>query len=68
MKKHLQALGCNFTKSNTPPWVFLDCTNGTKSLNASLFPRSFHLYNSGSPLHALLARANLKMYNISITS
>ena len=29
---------CNFTKINTPPWVFftfLYCTNGTKSLNAS---------------------------------
>ena len=31
-------LACNFTKSNTPPWVFsrfLNCTNGTKSRNAS---------------------------------
>ena len=31
----------NFTKSNTPPWVFftfLNCTNGTKSRNA---PRVF---------------------------
>ena len=29
----LQAEGCNFTKSNTHPWVFsrfLNCTNGTK--------------------------------------
>ena len=29
---------CNFTKSNTPPWVFLrflNCTNGTKSRKAS---------------------------------
>ena len=30
----LQAKTCNFTKSDTPPWVlstfFLDCTNGTK--------------------------------------
>ena len=31
-------LACNFTKSNTPPWVFsrfLNCTNSTKSRNAS---------------------------------
>ena len=31
-------LACNFTKSNTPPWVFLtflNCANGTKSRNAS---------------------------------
>ena len=29
---------CNFTKSNTSPWVFsrfLNCTNGTKLRNAS---------------------------------
>ena len=29
---------CNFTKSNIPPWVFscfLNCTNGTKTRNAS---------------------------------
>ena len=29
---------CNFTKSNTPPWVFsrfLNCTNGTKSCKTS---------------------------------
>ena len=35
----LQAEACNFTKSNTFPWVFLrflNCTNGTKSRNASL--------------------------------
>ena len=34
----LQALSCNFTKSNTPPWVFFTffiCTNGTKSRNES---------------------------------
>ena len=34
----LQAKFCNFTKSNTPPWMFsrfLNCTNGTKSCNAS---------------------------------
>ena len=34
----LQVLACNFTKSNTPPWVFLNflnSTNGTKSRNAS---------------------------------
>ena len=31
-------LACNFTKSNTPPWVFsrfLNCTNSTKSRKAS---------------------------------
>ena len=30
---------CNFTKSNTPPWVFsrfLNCINGTKSRKTSL--------------------------------
>ena len=40
----LQAEACNFTESNTPPWVFLlqrfsrflNCTNGTKSRNAPL--------------------------------
>ena len=35
---NLQAETCNFTKSNTPPWVFLcllNCTNGTKSRKAS---------------------------------
>ena len=29
---------CNFTKSNTPPWVFSrfsNCTNGTESRKAS---------------------------------
>ena len=34
----LQAKACNFTKSNTPSWVFftfLNYTNGTKSRNAS---------------------------------
>ena len=34
----LQAFACNFTKSNTPPWVFsrlLSRTNGTKSRKAS---------------------------------
>ena len=36
---NLKAEACNFTKSNTPPWVvftfFLNCTNGTKSPNAT---------------------------------
>ena len=34
----LQALVCDFTESNTPQWVFsrfLNCTNDTKSRNAS---------------------------------
>ena len=34
----LQAEACNFTKSNTPPWVFftfLNCTNGTTGRKAS---------------------------------
>ena len=34
----MQALACNFTKSNTPPWMFLrflNCTIGTKSRKAS---------------------------------
>ena len=35
----LQAEASNFTKSNTPPWVFfsrfLNCTNDTKSRKAS---------------------------------
>ena len=34
----LQAEACSFTKINTPPWCFsrfLNCTNGTKSRNAS---------------------------------
>ena len=33
----VQAEACNFTKINTPPWMFftfLNCTNGTKSRNA----------------------------------
>ena len=33
----LQASACNFTKSNTPPWVFftfLNCAHSTKSRNA----------------------------------
>ena len=33
---------CNFTKINTPPWVFFtfqNCTNGTKSLKASQLMR-----------------------------
>ena len=36
----LQAEACNFTKSNTPPWVFftfLNCTNGTKSRKRSTY-------------------------------
>ena len=40
----LQALACNFTKSNSAPWVFLNCflncINGTKSSNTS------HLLNN----------------------
>ena len=35
----LHAEVCNFTKSNTPPWVFfkfLNCKNGTKSRKASV--------------------------------
>ena len=31
--KSVKPKACNFTKSNTPPWVFftfLNCTNGTK--------------------------------------
>ena len=34
----LQAEVCNFSKSNTPPWVFftfLNCPNGNKSRKAS---------------------------------
>ena len=37
----LQALACNFTKRNTPPWMFLrflNCTNDTKSRNGSQIP------------------------------
>ena len=33
----LQGKACNFTKSNTPPWMFsrfLNCANGTKSRKA----------------------------------
>ena len=33
-----QALACNITKSNTPPWMFprfLNCAYGTKSRKAS---------------------------------
>ena len=35
----LQAKACNFTKTNTPPWVFftfLNCINDTKARNAPL--------------------------------
>ena len=35
---------CYFTKSNTPPWVFFtffNCTNGTKSCNASHIKRFY---------------------------
>ena len=35
---NVASLACNFTKFNTPPWVFftfLNCRNGTKSRNAS---------------------------------
>ena len=35
--KNTHALACNFTKINTPPWVFLtffNYINGTKSRNA----------------------------------
>ena len=42
---------CNFTKSNTPPWVFLrflNCTNGTKSRKAS------HLWAAASDLRYFL--------------
>ena len=37
-KKRKKHPGRSVTKSNTPPWVFLrfwNCTNGTKSRNAS---------------------------------
>ena len=33
-----RSVACNFTKINTPPWVFLmflNCTNSTKLRNAS---------------------------------
>ena len=36
----LQALACNFTKSNNPPWAFftfLNCKNGTKTRKAIYF-------------------------------
>ena len=38
VKKSMKLKTCNFTKSNTPPWVFsrfLNCANGTKSRNTS---------------------------------
>ena len=38
----LHAEVCNFTKSNTPPWVFfkfLNCTNGIKSSNITYIYR-----------------------------
>ena len=41
----LQAKDCNFTKINTPPWVFLrflNCTNATKSRNASHIHILYH--------------------------
>ena len=40
-------LACNFTKSNTPPWVFftfLNCINGTKSRTASYICNFATLY------------------------
>ena len=36
----LQASACNFTESNTPPWMFftfLNCAHGTKSRNAHIW-------------------------------
>ena len=40
----LQASACSFTEINTPPWVyfmFLNCTNGTKSRNGPHISKSF---------------------------
>ena len=45
---------CNFTKSNTPPWVyftFLNCTNGTKWRNAS----RIYIHKMLNPLSASVA-------------
>ena len=43
----LQAEVCNFTKINTPPWVFLaflNCTNGTKSRKAYRSVRGYKIF------------------------
>ena len=48
----LQPSACNFTTSNTPPWCFspfLNCTNGTKSSNAS------HIYNKISCMFIIIS-------------
>ena len=39
-QKTILLKACNFTKSNTPQWVFsrfLNCTNGTKSSHTQIF-------------------------------
>ena len=42
---------CNFTRSSTPPWViftvFLNCTHGTKSRNASHIYKKVFLSKTG---------------------
>ena len=48
----LQAETCNFTEINTPPWVFftlLNCTNGTKSRNASHIHKIFPSISNADP-------------------
>ena len=52
----LQAKVCNFTKSNTPPWVFctfLNCTNGTKLHKASQI--NFGIYDGNCGIYGALS-------------
>ena len=47
----VEATACNFTKSNTPPWVFfkfLSCTNSKKSRKASYITFIYQYYTKAT--------------------
>ena len=66
----LQAEACNFTKINTPPWVFsrfLNCTKSTKSRNASHFMLQeipHYFFPQTLPMHMHLQDACIKKKQI----
>ena len=63
VKTPMEALACNFTKSNTPRWCFsrvLNFTNGTKSRNPSHMKRATRI-SDGCQIYPLNACFPLKI-------
>ena len=56
-------LACNFTKSNTPPWVFFTffkLYNGTKLSNASHTESTMHFFLSTAPTSSFLDKPSFR--------